>query len=473
MFRPWFLLVPAILLVLLAACAGEQSSGTDSGLSDAEVENIVERSYQYVALYNVINKGALDPTNPQTTGGFNRMNVATQLLDHNMKAIARPNNDTMYITAMLDLRKDPVILDLPVFDSKYVSLMAVAYDHYVNVPMSTRFGDFGKPEKVLFYSARTEGYGGEPIEGIDRTLEMTGDFVIAVLRVMPHANEPARFKKITETMQSVELSTLSEYQGGEAKPIDDVAFPDFGATDADVFGINLLEVMQFVFNHVTFDADDEIDEGVLAAYRPLGVEPGKQYDPATVTKINGERFRTMAEQVQAKNLAYLSDPMKMHDLGPRILQAKGETDLEALVAASAIGPIGLPMAEAMYPSVPPADGEPMNALHDYVITISRDNLPPANAFWSVTLYDTENGFFIPNDRKKYSVGENSGMKLSPSGGIDIYIAAEKPGHCPEENWLPITRQDQGLDVILRIYAPDLERVKSWPPPRALDLDVSQ
>ncbi len=465
------LLVPAILLTLLAGCSGDQPESSDSGLSDTEIENLVTRSYQYVALYNVINKAALDPTNPQTTGGFNKMNVATQLFDHNMKAIARPNNDTMYITAMLDLRRDPVILSLPVFDSKYVSLMAVAYDHYVNVPMTSRLGDFDKPEKVLFYSARTEGYRGEPVEGIDRVLEMTGDFVIAVVRVMPHANEPARFKQIVETMQSVKLLTLSEYQGGEAKAGDDVAFPDFGVTDADAFGNNLQEVMQFVFNHVTFDPDDEIDQGVLVAYQPLGVEPGKQYDPATVTGIDGERFRQMAEQVQAENLAYLGSQMKMHELAPRILQPKGETDLEALVAVSVIGPIGLPMAEAMYPAVTTADGEPMNALHDYVVTMTKDEIPPAGAFWSLTLYDTENGFFIPNDRKKYSVGENTGMKLGPSGGIDIYIAAEKPGHCPEENWLPITRQDQGLDMILRIYAPDLERAKMWSPPRSLDLDI--
>jgi hypothetical protein len=99
-------------------------------------------------------------------------------------------------------------------------------------------------------------------------------------------------------------------------------------------------------------------------------------------------------------------------------------------------------------------------------------MPPALAFWSVTLYDTENGFFIPNDRKKYSVGLNSGMKLNPNGGIEIYIAAEKPDNCPEENWLPINRQDENLDVILRMYAPDLEKVKLWRPPTVLRLDAT-
>jgi hypothetical protein len=68
----------------------------------------------------------------------------------------------------------------------------------------------------------------------------------------------------------------------------------------------------------------------------------------------------------------------------------------------------------------------LNAMHDYVIRMSRKDLAPARAFWSITLDDLQNGFFIPNDRKKGSVGENAGMKPDKDGGIAIYIAAQKP-----------------------------------------------
>ena len=94
----------------------------------------------------------------------------------------------------------------------------------------------------------------------------------------------------------------------------------------------------------------------------------------------------------------------------------------------------------------------------------------AGAFWSLTLYDTANGLFIPNDRKKYSVGANAGMKLDAEGGIAIAIAAEKPEGVPEENRLPIRRADQRIDLILRIYVPDLDRMEHWQPPRAERLD---
>ncbi len=452
-----------ISLTLIFTSCNQQSKAQ---VNDEQLKNIVMRSYQYVALYNVNNKFAMDIASKTGTSGWNICLPDTKLKDHNMKDIARPNNDTQYLGCMLDLRKDPVILDIPAFDSKYVSLMCTAYDHYVNVPMATRLGDFRKSEKVLFYSARTEGYNGEPVEGVDRIYEMSGDFVSAVLRIMPHSNEPKRFAKIIEQMNAVKAITLVVFNGGAAKPVENAKFPPVGKTDADVFENNLFEVMQLVFNHLTFDPKDEMDQAVLAAYKPLGIVPGQKYDPAKVTKIDGKRLRQMAEKVQAENLALLLDASMFVNLAPRILRPKGQTDLEAIVAVSVIGPIGLPMEEAMYPNVSSADGKPMNAMNDYVISMSKEELPPAQAFWSLTLYDSQNGFFIPNDRMKYSVGENAGMKMNKDGGIEIYVAAEQPKGVPAENWLPINRKDKNLDVILRIYVPDLEKVKIWKVPKA-------
>jgi hypothetical protein len=344
--------------------------------------------------------------------------------------------------------------------------MVTAYDHYVNVPMGTRQGDFGKPEKLLLFSARTQGYKGEPVKGVDRVFEASGDFISAVFRVMPHANDPARFKRITEQMSSVKVVTLSQFRGGKAKPIDDVKFPPVGKTDADVFGNNLLEVMQFVFNHTTFDPANELDAALLAAYKPLGVEPGRAFDPGRVAKIDGARFRKVAESIKVEELARPSGPAdKQADLYS-LFQPKGRMTLANLLFQSVIGPIGLPATEAVYPALTTADGKPMNASNDYVIRMSKDDLPPAKAFWSITLYDLKNGFFIPNDRKKYSVGENGGMKLNDKGGIDVYVAAKQPEGVPQENWLPIQRKDEALSLILRVYVPDKDKMQKWTPSKA-------
>ena len=448
------------LLVTTLGCTAPEEAAAPGGMTDEEVENIVRRSYQYVAMYNVNNKFALKQ------GGWNTVDADTELKDHTLREIARPNNDTLYIGCMLDLRHDAVILEMPAFESDYVSLMVTAYDHYVNVPMSTRLGDFGKPEKMLFYTARTEGYDGEPIEGVDRVFEASGDFVSAIFRVMPHGNEPERFQRIVEQMQSVKPISLSEYRGGAAKPIDEVAFPPVGTTDFDVFGGNLLEVMQFVFNHTTFDPGNQLDQDVLAIYKPLGVVPGRAFDPAAIAEVGGGRLRKAAEQVAAGVMARATDPKTKDELVMQLFQPKGHMTLDALVSQSVIGPIGVPAAEAVYPPVVTTDGAPINAMHDYVIRMSKAQLPPAHAFWSATLYDTRNGFFIPNDRKKYSVGLNAGMKLDRQGGIEIHIAVRKPDGVPEENWLPITRKDENMDVIMRIYVPDLGKLKTWKAPRA-------
>jgi hypothetical protein len=456
-----FLVLIALCLPLLA-CDKEQPTAETTakaavGLSDAEVDNLVKRSWQYVAMYNVNNKGAM------LYGGWNLCDVDTELKDHTLKVIARPNNDSLYISCPLDLRKEPVIIDMPAFDSKYVSLMVTGYDHYVNIPMSTRQGDFKQPEKILFFSERTEGYEkGKQVEGVDRSFEASGDFLSAVFRVMPHANDAERFVRIKDQMQSVKLLTLSELRGDKAKPIDDVEFPPVGKSDLDVFENNLLEVMQFVFNHTSFDPDNELDQKVLAAYEPLGVVPGQAWGPEQVTRLDGQRLREVAERIEAKEMAK-ADRLAA---STGMFKLKGEIGLDLLLFQSVFGPIGQPAEEAVYPAIETTDGQPMTALHDYVIRMTRDDMPPARAFWSLTLYDTENGFFIPNDRKKYSVGENGGMKLNEDGGIAVYIATEKPEGVPEENWLPLNRGDYGIDVVLRLYVPDLEAFERWEPPKA-------
>ncbi len=435
----------------------------DSGivvLTDEQVENIVKRAYQYIAMYNVNNKFAL------SQGGWNTLQADTQLKDHTLKDIARPNNDSFYTGIMLDLRAEPYIVNLPKFDSKYVSLMVTAYDHYVHVPKATRLGDFQQAEKILFFSKRTEDYNGEEIEGIDDIFEANGDFISVVFGVMPHANEPERFAQVVEQIGQISMQTLSEFLGKGPKVAEIITFPQVGQTDADVYENNFLEVMQFVFNHLTFDENDEMDREVLAAFKPLGIVPGKTYDSGTVVKIDGKRFRQMAEKIHSENLSSLANPDMAANLGPRIFKPKGMTDLDAIVAVSVIGPIGLPIEEAFYPAVNTADGEQMNAMHDYVIKMTKDELPPAKAFWSLTLYDKANGFFIPNEHKKYSVGENAGMKLNEEGGIEIYVSAEKPEGVQMGNWLPINRKDEDLDIILRVYVPELEKLSSWKVPMA-------
>ncbi len=228
--------------------------------------------------------------------------------------------------------------------------------------------------------------------------------------------------------------------------------------------------MQFVLNHTTFDTEDPLDADLLKSLAPFGLEPGKNYSSEDIAQIDSKALYTSAQEVVLWATSKVMDPEYSSANVTKLFQRKGNMNLELLVIQSVIGPIGQPATEALYPAILTEDGLPMNALESYEIVMSADQMPPAKAFWSLTLYDSENGFFIPNDRKKYSVGENSGFKLDRKGGIRIVIADKKPKDVPMENWLPINSGDYEIDLIMRLYSPDLDAYSDWNPPVARRLN---
>jgi hypothetical protein len=187
-----FLTPLALVTGMVVAGLAPAQSAERVKLSEAQMEELVKRSYPYVAMFNVNNKFALDADNSLSSGSYNSIKANTELADHTVQAVARPNNDTLYVVAMVDVTKEPIVMEMPAFDSKYVSPMVTAYDHYVNIPMSTGNGDFDKPSTILFYSERTPGYDGKPVKGVDEVFEVTGDFVSAVLR-RPRPHPGVRF----------------------------------------------------------------------------------------------------------------------------------------------------------------------------------------------------------------------------------------------------------------------------------------
>ena len=263
--------------------------------------------------------------------------------------------------------------------------------------------------------------------------------------------------------------TLSEHLGQAGKPREDAAFPAYN-TDEGIFENNFLEVIQFVVNHTTFDPDDEMDAAVLAALKPLGVEPGKTYDPAQVPAIDGKALAAAAKRIHAEAIQIWAGP-RGNPYENDLFKPKGEMTLEPMTVQSAYGPIGLPAHQAVYPGIGTADGSPPNAQHDYVIRMSPEEMPPAKAFWSVTLYDAKNGWFIPNESEEYSVGENVGMKLNDDGEIEI-ISRPRNRKAYRKKLASHQPDRRALDLVMRIYAADVEKMKTWTPPRAVNWNQS-
>ncbi len=109
-----------------------------------------------------------------------------------------------------------------------------------------------------------------------------------------------------------------------------------------------------------------------------------------------------------------------------------------------------------------ANGMPLNGDNDYVLHFSREELPPVNAFWSVTMYDKD-GFQAANPINRFAIGDRDALQYNADGSLDIYIQHDRPGPNREPNWLPAPRSPLG--VTMRLYAPKQPVLDGrWAPP---------
>jgi hypothetical protein len=92
--------------------------------------------------------------------------------------------------------------------------------------------------------------------------------------------------------------------------------------------------------------------------------------------------------------------------------------------------------DAIYPlNVVDADGQPMDGAHSYVLHFEKDELPPVEAFWSITMYDAE-GFQVANPLERFAIGDRDDLTYNADGSLDIYMQHESPGDDKASNWLP-------------------------------------
>ena len=121
-------------------------------------------------------------------------------------------------------------------------------------------------------------------------------------------------------------------------------------------------------------------------------------------------------------------------------------------------------ADAIYPmNVADADGKPMTGDQKYVLHFSKEELPPVEAFWSVTMYDEE-GYQTPNPINRFAVSSWMPFKYNADGSLDLYIQHDSPGVDKEANWLPAPPKGT-LGVTMRLYAPRADALDGhWNPP---------
>jgi hypothetical protein len=119
--------------------------------------------------------------------------------------------------------------------------------------------------------------------------------------------------------------------------------------------------------------------------------------------------------------------------------------------------------DAIYPlNLGDADGKPLDGASRYSIHFDKGLTPPADAFWSITLYDPE-GFQVANSLNRFAVSSWMPFKYNSDGSLDLYFQNESPGKDQEANWLPAPKGP--FNLTMRLYAPKSDALTGrWNPP---------
>ena len=120
--------------------------------------------------------------------------------------------------------------------------------------------------------------------------------------------------------------------------------------------------------------------------------------------------------------------------------------------------------DAIYPmNILDADEQPLVGDKKYVLHFTKEDLPPVNAFWSVTLYDQQ-GYQVPNDLNRFAVSSWMPFVRNADGSLDLYVQHASPGAARQANWLPAPAAGP-MNIVMRLYAPQAAALDGrWNPP---------
>ena len=364
-----------------------------------------------------------------------------------------PNNDTLYSTAWLDLRNEPVILSMPDTAGRYYTahVMDMATETIANIGQR-----LNGTEPGLFAVVGPNWQGALPanIKGVVRS-----DTVFAYVLLRLLVDGPADVASVNALQKRFAIASLSRHLAGQTGGGDMASVPPYLArTAAGRFAaLDRLLRMSPVLPR---------DEGMVASFAPIGVGPATPSlrvaaAPETLAKAEGEALAVIAS-VGARTGKFVR--------GWRIApQAIGRYGVDYLQRASVWdgGPLANVPEESFYPVAlldsrnRPLDG----ATGRYTLRFAPERFPPANAFWSITLYKLGDKTLVANPVDRYSIGNRTqGIVLGPDGALTVAVQAEKPADpMLAANWLPAPREP--FYLVLRLYGPKPEALSgAWTPP---------
>ena len=424
----------------------------ESGQSDL-VRQAFEYAYPVVKNYLPIFQYALDPGGSQYKGPFNTLNSAARVYTPKDTAVITPNSDTPYSFIVFDLRAEPVVVSMPEIEAgRYYSLQLVdLYTHNVDY-VGTRLDGNGGGD---FLVAGPDWRGTAPA-GIRRVVVMPTTLAVGIVRTQLF--DPADINRIAEIQAGYKAQPLSAYTGNPPPQV--APAPDWPVINDAKLATDFWPLASFLLE---FAPPLPWETELRGGFERVGLSAGSAWPDKAMSAELADEMRTMVQPglkaifAEAKNLGDSSTIFGT----PEFMKGRYLTR-----AAAAMGGIyGNSVEEALYLTF--NRDEQRETLdcskHRYVLSFaSKAQLPPVDAFWSLTMYDTASQLLVDNPLDRYLINSAMlpGLKANERGEILLYLQHESPGKELESNWLPAPSAP--FYAVMRLYLPKPEALdKSW------------
>jgi hypothetical protein len=349
----------------------------------------------------------------------------------------------------LDLRAEPMVLSVPaVPKGRYYAVQFIDGNTY-------NFGYIGSRatgNEPGDYLVVGPDWKGKTPAGIKRVFSSTTPFALAAYRTQLF--NPADMPNVEKVQAGYEAQPLSAFLKQPAPP----AAPKIDFAPASTPGIkaNFFEYLDVALEFVPASPEDA---DVRARIARIGIGPGKTFAMKELSPEHKDAILLGMKEGDAKVDKFLSSGMKNVN-GWNIGSFFGDKSFykgDWLMRAGAAkgGLYGNDAVEAVYPFTrTDAKGEVLDgSKHDYTITFPAGQLPPVNAFWSVTMYDGKSQLLIKNPIDRYLLNSPMlpGMTKNADGSLTLYIQKDSPGEAKEANWLPAPNDT--IYLVMRLYWP--------------------
>lgn len=383
--------------------------------------------------------------------------------DASARTVVAPNTDTLYSIAHLDLSRGPLVLSHPRMGRRYFSFAML--DPYTNVIATPGIReDGGRAARILVRWTGRPGRIGR--RTFDRVVVSPYRRVWVIGRTL--AGDAADQRRAYALMRRYRITHLNGYRRRFAKgctPGPPVAAPTPATGEAFVTALD---------RALADNPPPARDAPLLRRLAPYGIGPGLSLeqaglDPVTRAALLGgieNAARMLPAQAKLQALVgaqshggWYTPPANTGDYG---------TDYAARAAIATLGLGANTPQEATYPAgVTDGNGVPYVGLNRYRLTFTKETLPPARYFWSLTMYDAD-GYLVDNPIHRYSVGpSHPPLVTRPDGSVVIEVSRSAPS-ATDVNWLPSPSGQFRLN--LRLYGPAPAALDGrWQPPRVQNL----